>query len=252
LAIMCASSLVISFIIILLLGWIAQIIIYAIAIATAIACLAGPAYFWYVWYEAYQEYQDSTIKLESTSENVDTLMYYAIIISVICLVVLLLIIFLRSRIGLMVTLFKEAGFMVMRMIVILFTPIVLALFIMAWAAIWSFVSAYVYTSGTATELLFTREYNLDVPESMANITMVYFKDHDYINYVWLYHLFGLYWGTEFFLACHEMAIAGAFVQFYWTRDKRKVHFPVVRGIWWVFRYHLGTVAFGSCILPSFN
>jgi len=248
LAIMCASSLVISFIIILLLGWIAQIIIYAIAIATAIACLAGPAYFWYVWYEAYQEYQDSTIKLESTSENVDTLMYYAIIISVICLVVLLLIIFLRSRIGLMVTLFKEAGFMVMRMIVILFTPIVLALFIMAWAAIWSFVSAYVYTSGTATELLFTREYNLDVPESMANITMVYFKDHDYINYVWLYHLFGLYWGTEFFLACHEMAIAGAFVQFYWTRDKRKVHFPVVRGIWWVFRYHLGTVAFGSCII----
>ena len=82
LAIMCASSLVISFIIILLLGWIAQIIIYTIAIATAIACLAGPAYFWYVWYEAYQEYQDSTIQLESTYENVQTLMYYAIIISV--------------------------------------------------------------------------------------------------------------------------------------------------------------------------
>ena len=71
---------------------------------------------------------------------------------------------------------------------------------------------------------------------------------DYIMWVWLYHLFGLYWGTEFFLACHEMAIAGAFCQFYWTRDKRKVSFPVLRGIWWVFRYHLGTVAFGSCII----
>ena len=42
---------------------------------------------------------------------------------VICVIVLLLIIFLRSRVGLMVTIFKEAGYMVMRMIVILFTPI---------------------------------------------------------------------------------------------------------------------------------
>ena len=32
------------------------------------------------------------------------------------------------------------------------------------------------------------------------------------------------------------------------RVKSKVSFPVVRGIWWVFRYHLGTVAFGSCII----
>jgi len=151
----------------------------------------------------------------------------------------------------MVTLFKEAGLMVMRMITIVFTPLLLALFIMAWAALWTFVSGFLYTSGEATPLIFIREYldGADSPTNeTANITMVYFKDHDYINYVWLYHLFGLYWGTEFFLACHEMAIAGAFVQFYWTRDKSKVHFPVVRGIWWVFRYHLGTVAFGSCII----
>ncbi|KAL5263312.1 hypothetical protein ACHWQZ_G008631 [Mnemiopsis leidyi] len=251
-AVMCGSSLIISFIIILLLGWIAQIMIYAISILAAVACIAGPAYFWYVWYQAKEELDKQTIKLESQVDNVQTLMIYAIIITVICVVVLLLIIFLRSRVGLMVTLFKEAGFMVMRMIVILFTPIILALFILAWAALWSFVSGYIYTAGTATDLTFTRQYAMSdqgaLTDAEMNITMVYYKDHDYIIYVWLYHLFGLYWGTEFFLACHEMAIAGAFCQFYWTRDKRKVSFPVVRGIWWVFRYHLGTVAFGSCII----
>lgn len=249
-AVMCASSLIISFIIILLLGWIAQIMIYAIAILAAVACIAGPAYFWYVWYQANEALTDEEVRVQTQVDNVKTLMIYAIIITVVCVVVLLLIIFLRSRIGLMVTLFKEAGFMVMRMITILFTPIVLALFILAWAALWSFVSGYIYTAGTAEDLTFTREYasGASSPFEGENITMVIYKDHDYIMWVWLYHLFGLYWGTEFFLACHEMAIAGAFCQFYWTRDKRKVSFPVLRGIWWVFRYHLGTVAFGSCII----
>lgn len=247
-AVMCGASLVISFIIILLLGWIAQIMIYAIALATAIACIAGPAYFWYVYYKTNEELKKELIQLQSQKDNVETLMIYAIIVTVACVIVLLLIIFLRSRVGLMVTLFKEAGFMVMRMIAILFTPIVLALFLLAWAALWCFVSGFIYTAGTPADLKFTRVYADDAVPTGAEITMVTFNDHEYIIWVWLYHLFGLYWGTEFLLACHEMAIAGAFCQFYWTRDKRKVSFPVLRGIWWVFRYHLGTVAFGSCII----
>lgn len=250
LVVMCGASLVISFIIILLLGWIAQIMIYAIALLTAVACIAGPAYFWYVWYQANEELKADTLQLQSQIDNVETLMIYAIILTVVCIVVLLLIIFLRSRVGLMVTLFKEAGFMVMRMISILFTPILLALFLLAWACLWTFVSGYIYTAGTAKEFEFTRTYadGSSPPADMETFKMVYFEDHTYIIYVWLYHLFCLYWGTEFLLACHEMANAGAFAQFYWTRDKRNVSFPVIRSIYWVFRYHIGTVAFGSCII----
>ena len=86
-AVMCGSSLIISFIIILLLGWIAQIMIYAIAIGTAVACLAGPAYFWYVWYLAKEELDAATVQMQTQIENVETLMIYAIILSVsFCLV----------------------------------------------------------------------------------------------------------------------------------------------------------------------
>ena len=81
-AVMCGSSLIISFIIILLLGWIAQIMIYAISILAAVACIAGPAYFWYVWYQAKEALDKQTIKLESQIDNVETLMIYAIIITV--------------------------------------------------------------------------------------------------------------------------------------------------------------------------
>ena len=81
-AVMCASSLIISFIIILLLGWIAQIMIYAIAILAAVACIAGPAYFWYVWYQANEALTNSEIRLQTQVDNVKTLMIYAIIITV--------------------------------------------------------------------------------------------------------------------------------------------------------------------------
>ena len=52
----------------------------------------------------------------------------------------------------------------------------LALFILAWAALWSFVSGYIYTAGTATEYTLTREYeNSGVAD--LDIKMVYYKDH---------------------------------------------------------------------------
>ena len=245
LCIMSGASLIISFVIILLLGYIAEIMVYVIAIATSVLCIACPTYFWLVWYQAKETLSSQTVVLDAEIQNVDTLMIYAIVASVVCLVVLLIVIFLRSRILLMLGLFKEAGKQALLMFSILFTPILLALFIMAWAALWCFVSSFIYTSGTPTELTFTRPYTDSVSEADANITMVFFKSHDYIPYVWLYHLFGLYWGVEFLLACHEMAIAGAFVHQYW---KHSTSFPVLRGIWLVLRYHIGTVAFGSCIL----
>ena len=52
----------------------------------------------------------------------------------------------------------------------------LALFILAWAALWSFVSGYIYTAGTATEYTLTRTYEND-DHVDADIKMVYFKDH---------------------------------------------------------------------------
>ena len=55
----------------------------------------------------------------------------------------------------------------------------LALFILAWAALWSFVSGYIYTAGTAEDLTFTREYASDAssPFEGESITMVIYKDH---------------------------------------------------------------------------
>ena len=56
--------------------------IYVIALGTFVACIAGPAYFWYVWYKAKEDFDNMSIKVPSQEENVETLMYYAIIVTV--------------------------------------------------------------------------------------------------------------------------------------------------------------------------
>lgn len=240
--IMCAASMVISFIIILVLGYLAQIMIYTIGIVCFVACFVAPIYFWYTWYKAKVAYDDLVEQHASDKENVTTLMYYAIIATVVCAIVALIILFLRSRVGLMIALFKEAGKMVITMFPILFTPILLAFCIIAWYALWVFVSAFIYTAGEESV------YQLNRTTDPGNLNTMLYQDREYTEYAWLYHLFGLYWGTEFLLAFHEMALAGAFVQLYWTRDRSSVKSPVLRGVWWVVRYHLGTVAFGACII----
>ena len=69
------------------------------------------------------------------------------------------------------------------------------------------------------------------------------------NYLQIYNLFGLFWGMFFVSALDQMVLAGAFASWYWTFDKRKVpSMPLMSSFFRTFRYHLGTLAFGSLII----
>lgn len=64
-----------------------------------------------------------------------------------------------------------------------------------------------------------------------------------------YNLFGLYWGLFFASAMAEFVLAHAFATWYWTFDKGDVPCCVLfSSITVTVVYHLGTIAFGSCIL----
>jgi choline transporter-like protein 2/4/5 len=65
----------------------------------------------------------------------------------------------------------------------------------------------------------------------------------------LYNLFALLWGLFFLSAFEEMVMAGAFASWYWTFDKKNIpSAPLSASVYRVFRYHLGTLAFGSLII----
>eukprot|EP00094_Tigriopus_californicus_P004803 TCALIF_04623-PA protein Name:"Similar to SLC44A5 Choline transporter-like protein 5 (Macaca fascicularis)" AED:0.13 eAED:0.13 QI:715/0.81/0.91/1/0.63/0.75/12/74/636 len=74
-------------------------------------------------------------------------------------------------------------------------------------------------------------------------------DHSYILEEEIFNVFGLLWGLFFVSAMEEMVMAGAFAAWYWTFDKKNLpSAPLTRSFGRTFRYHLGTLAFGSLII----
>eukprot|EP00741_Cyanophora_paradoxa_P009626 tig00001542_g9324.t1 len=78
------------------------------------------------------------------------------------------------------------------------------------------------------------------------------KTYDYDNRTKgaiAYHVFGLFWTTNFIDGFGQCVMAGAFATYYFTRDKKNLPFaPVMRSFSRTWRYHVGSIAFGSLII----
>ncbi|XP_059662627.1 choline transporter protein 1 [Cornus florida] len=67
----------------------------------------------------------------------------------------------------------------------------------------------------------------------------------------LFHLFGCYWATQFFIACSSTVIAGSVASYYWARGETSPEIPflpVFSSMRRLMRYSLGSVAIGSLIV----
>ncbi|THG20382.1 hypothetical protein TEA_013224 [Camellia sinensis var. sinensis] len=67
----------------------------------------------------------------------------------------------------------------------------------------------------------------------------------------LFHLFGCYWATQFFIACSSTVIAGSVASYYWAHGDTSPEIPflpVFSSMKRLMRYSLGSVALGSLIV----
>ena len=115
---------------------------------------------------------------------------------------------------------------------ILFSPVVPLLMnvcFMAWAVI---VAVYLYSSGTLTK---------------ASDGTVSIDWSETLQYMSLYHLFGVFWTTQFIAGFGVMMTAGAIAAYYWQRDDMP-RGPIRKSIYRTTRYHLGSIALGSFIV----
>ncbi|KAK4484895.1 hypothetical protein RD792_007496 [Penstemon davidsonii] len=67
----------------------------------------------------------------------------------------------------------------------------------------------------------------------------------------LFHLFGCYWATKFFIACSSTVIAGSVASYYWARGETSTEIPflpVFSSMKRLVRYSLGSIALGSLIV----
>ena len=182
----------------------------------------------------------------------DTWLAFFIISIVLLVIVLLVTLFLRKRIGLAIALIAESSKAVGSIMSSVFFPILtflLQLGVMAW-----FVAVCIYLASSSEQeyrFVFTGEGEPDTQVCNVNQTCVpekynntetcecnFYKlsANELENYLQLYNVFGLFWGLCFVAALGEMVLAGAFSSWYWVLDKSDVPtLPVISSLGRTFR-----------------
>jgi len=119
--------------------------------------------------------------------------------------------------------------------VFLVPPLALA-FILAWLVVWVVMAAFIFSVG-----------EIMPSEELPFLTTVAWSDET--RYAFLYSLFGYLWINAFLIGTSQFIICAAAAIWYFTSSSdSNGSGSLCRGLWWVFRYHLGSIAFGSFLI----
>lgn len=116
-------------------------------------------------------------------------------------------------------------------------PVMFFLIICGWIAWWIVSAVFVYSVGEIV-----KDDNTPLADMKWDTTT---------RYVWIYHIFGMFWISAFILGCAQFIIAAVCSLWYFSQggnadDKGKASLSM--GIKWIFRYHVGSIAFGSLLI----
>lgn len=206
-----------------------------------------------------------TVNFESYLSYRSTWLAFGIIAAIILGIILLIVIFLRNRIRIAIALINESSKAVSHMMSALFFPLFPFILQLIVLGFWGVVAVFLASTGKATYRVYintdtrgrcvnyTNGSSCDPQTFDTNCGQCVFYDYSGNGNLWLaqfYNLFGLFWGMFFIDGLSQMILAGAFASWYWAYNKPKdvPLFPICAAFGRTFRYHLGSVAFGSLII----
>lgn len=197
------------------------------------------------------------------------------IFTVITFIVLAMIIFLRRAIATSIKVIQVGAEAIQHLPSLIFFPLTTVVAYALFGMWWIFVAAGLATVGDKVDAVVRNDVatNLNrlsslpgfssstmatfLNSSTLNDTFTQIADQPAMNYVLIYHFFGLLWTTQFIQGFAVMSIAGAVCAWYFSRDpggdadKKPAslytleRFPLASSCWRTFRFSMGTIAFGS-------
>ncbi|KAJ1520727.1 hypothetical protein ONE63_003822 [Megalurothrips usitatus] len=277
------GAMVLSLVYILLLRWFTGSIVWT----SILSLLALQGVGIYVCYTYWQDLKNGTAtgpismdwknqapeELRSFLDDPNTWLAFMVIQAVCMAVLLLIVVFLRKRIALAVTLIKQGGKAVASITSTLFFPIVPWLLQLAVVVYTAAVVLYLATSGEAIykvhgmqhnnlidrvwfqvdgDTCEPKDFNVDCITCVnrgATCQFVRYNPPEYMKWLQVYNIFGAIWALFFISGMAQMILAATFATWYWTFHKKDVPFFVLtRSFFMSITYHSGTVAFGSLII----
>ncbi|KAK5638786.1 hypothetical protein RI129_013081 [Pyrocoelia pectoralis] len=204
-----------SFIILLVLRYLTAAFVWTVLFGVMFACAALTGLLWYL------------------TEKTEALIPLAVTSSILTLILILVILVLRRRIELVIQLLKEAGKSITAVPLLILEPLLTCLALGIAAIAWVYFTLWIESTGTAEELYTDK---------------VVFMKNGFIHFIRWYNLFMMLWMVQFIYGCQNMIIAGTVSRWYFTRNKSVLHNPILRSACDMFRYHLGTISFGSLLI----
>lgn len=116
-------------------------------------------------------------------------------------------------------------------------PLITYIIAFIWFGGWLFSFVYVFSIGEPVQ----RE------DPYQFITEV--KWSDQTRYIVIYQIFMLFWLNAFIMGmCQFIIAASAVIWYFEVNSDTGGSGTVGRGMWWAFRYHMGSVAFGAALI----
>uniref|UniRef100_A0A8C7VEA5 Choline transporter-like protein n=1 Tax=Oncorhynchus mykiss TaxID=8022 RepID=A0A8C7VEA5_ONCMY len=269
-------AMVVSFLFLLLLRFIAPVMVWVLIFGV----LAVGAYgIYHCWWE-YDNYRKSTVSIADIGFTTDFKVYlqvketwlaFLIILSVVEGILLLTLIFLRTRILIAIALIQESSKAVSHMMSTLFYPLVTFVLLVVCVAYWGITALYLATSGNPVYKVVTLNSTQgNCGQIGGNVTC-----DPQVNYSWcpsarcifikynnegllqrnlfnlqIYNVVAFLWCINFVIALGQCTLAGAFASYYWAFSKPSdiPTFPLSQAFIRTLRYHVGSLAFGALIL----
>ncbi|XP_059178604.1 choline transporter-like protein 2 [Physella acuta] len=269
-------AMVISLIWITLMRWISGFMVWLTILLFVLLWLFLTGICWYLYYEAKGTKEVMTVYLvwQMTFEKEKIFLAGGIIFGVIFVVVFFILLFLCQRIRIAVALIGQGSRAVGSMWSTLLWPIVPFILQVAVVALWGCTATFLASIGRApSNQNFTLSNGTTDFEAYKQNVINLFEEipcdnndsnyaskevcgffkygkGDYTIYLQIYNLFMLFWLVNFVAALGQLTLSGSFASYYWAFDKSKdiPTFPLLGAFWRCFRYHLGSLAFGSLLI----
>ncbi|CAN9500504.1 unnamed protein product [Ophioblennius macclurei] len=272
-------TMVISLLFILLLRYTAGVLLWLVIFGVIIAVGYG------IWH-CYWEYSNlsgkpgSNVTISDIGFHTDFSIYlqrsqtwliFMISLSVIEAVIVIILIFLRSRLRIAIALLKEGSKAISYIMSTLFYPVITFFLLAICIAYWAVTAVFLASSGSAVykvtpaddKCMYANITCSPQTFSRTNVTKVcpgsqcmfafYGGESVYHRYILVLHLCNLFvflWLVNFTIALGQCTLAGAFASYYWALKKPNdiPACPLYSSFSRAIRYHTGSLAFGSLIL----
>uniref|UniRef100_A0A673AC54 Choline transporter-like protein n=1 Tax=Sphaeramia orbicularis TaxID=375764 RepID=A0A673AC54_9TELE len=249
-------AMLVSMLFLLLLRFTAPVMVWVLIVGV----LGAGAYgIWHCYWE-YDRYKNDAASITdigfTTNFNVylqvqETWLAFLIIISVVEAILLLTLIFLRTRILIAISLIQESSKAIGYMMSSLLYPLVTFVLVLVCVAYWGATALYLATSGNPIYRVVA--LNSTMNDASSCIFIKYNDEGLFQRNLFnlqIYNAVAFLWCVNFVIALGQCTLAGAFASYYWafTKPDDIPMFPVTGSFIRTLRYHVGSLAFGSLIL----